>query len=287
MIDDAKMRLLSNAFEVDRRIKRLNLSMNTFTHIGLKHFVNALQSNRTLTVLEIENTSLFGDDKSEVVGDLIVELMKESNIANLKLSSARIDDLGAKKIAEGLKNNFTLTELNLSRNRIGEEGVKCLSEALKTNNSITTLDLSGHLGGYEGEVHLSEMMKINSSIRQLEFLGQNPNSFTGQTQYGEIMFQLSKNKDYYTIKKGWSFHYKEKKKCFPNRYRMFRDIYLSVKLAICSKVDFNNDVFRLFLNHVTIQILDGSHRGDFEFEYNVDVSSRNWAIGSSEDDDDD
>mgnify|MGYP001099963685 CR=1 FL=1 len=45
-------------------------------------------------------------------------------------------------LAQGLKNNTTLTELNVSWNRFGPEGAKHLGMLLKTNHSLKELYLS-------------------------------------------------------------------------------------------------------------------------------------------------
>ena len=78
----------------------------------------------------------------------------------------KIGDKGAKALAEGLKENKTLTYLDISStssfgdglmyldatdnlwmviigNRIGDEGAKALSDSLKENKTLKVLDISG------------------------------------------------------------------------------------------------------------------------------------------------
>ncbi|WP_342269486.1 leucine-rich repeat domain-containing protein [Rickettsia endosymbiont of Orchestes rusci] len=104
----------------------------------------------------------------------LAEGLKINNsITQLSLSSNhQIEDEGAKALAELLKKNNSITQLNLCFNRIGDEGAKALAEALKINNSISQLSLTSNKIGYEGAKALAEGLKNNNSITQLD-LGRN------------------------------------------------------------------------------------------------------------------
>jgi Ran GTPase-activating protein (RanGAP) involved in mRNA processing and transport len=59
----------------------------------------------------------------------------------LFLSHNNIDDVGAKLIADALKNNHSLNTLDLMVNNIGDDGVIAIADALKVNFSLDKLNL--------------------------------------------------------------------------------------------------------------------------------------------------
>ena len=63
-------------------------------------------------------------------------------LLSLGLSHNRIDDDGAKELADMLRENRTLESLSLSANDIGEEGGTTLIAALTQNTGLRTLMLA-------------------------------------------------------------------------------------------------------------------------------------------------
>merc|ERR1739842_8047 len=59
-------------------------------------------------------------------------LVENTALQILNLSSNRIDDQGAKNLAEGLKLNRNLISLNLGKNEIGDAGAKDITASLTT-----------------------------------------------------------------------------------------------------------------------------------------------------------
>lgn len=85
------------------------------------------------------------------IAALCSSLLKNPTITQLDLSNNSISDIGARHIAEVIKNNKTLTYINLcyqqnakyvGNTKILADGVKAILEALSHNYTIRTLNLS-------------------------------------------------------------------------------------------------------------------------------------------------
>ncbi|WP_425363971.1 hypothetical protein [Candidatus Tisiphia endosymbiont of Hybos culiciformis] len=99
--------------------------------------------------------------------DLAEGLKDNKSITTLYLQNNKIGDAGAKDLAKPLKDNKSITTLDLSNNQIGAAEAKDLAEALKINQSITTLNLGGNQIGAAGAKDLAEALKVNKSITNL------------------------------------------------------------------------------------------------------------------------
>lgn len=72
-----------------------------------------------------------------------VDAIKEGKESAISLTSADIDNARAKKIADLLKTNKSVTWISFNNNnQIDDEGAKHLAALLKVNKSITSMDLS-------------------------------------------------------------------------------------------------------------------------------------------------
>ena len=78
-------------------------------------------------------------------------------------------DAGAERLAEGLKNNSSLTSLDFSDNKVGAAGAGWLVEAFTTNSTLTTLDLTDNKMGEDGAGRLAEALATNSSLTRVYF----------------------------------------------------------------------------------------------------------------------
>ena len=72
----------------------------------------------------------------------------------------------ARRLADALKVNASLTTLYLYGNNIGDEGAASLADALKVNASLTTLDLGINDIGYDGAASLTDALKVNATLTQ-------------------------------------------------------------------------------------------------------------------------
>ncbi|EGD77628.1 hypothetical protein PTSG_08722 [Salpingoeca rosetta] len=81
--------------------------------------------------------------------------------------NAGLGAIGARAVAEALKDNTCLKALSLRWNSIGDEGA-ALAEMLKHNTTLEELSLGGNRIGPEGAVALAEMLKHNTTLTALD-----------------------------------------------------------------------------------------------------------------------
>ena len=74
--------------------------------------------------------------------DPIVALIEAGVVTKLQIANNKIGDEGAKKIADCLEGNRTLTSLSLHGNDIGPEGGMAFARAIAKNGALTSLYLS-------------------------------------------------------------------------------------------------------------------------------------------------
>eukprot|EP00761_Pharyngomonas_kirbyi_P010448 gb/GECH01010468.1/.p1 GENE.gb/GECH01010468.1/~~gb/GECH01010468.1/.p1 ORF type:complete len:345 (+),score=75.43 gb/GECH01010468.1/:1-1035(+) len=151
------------------KVKRLLLNNTNINESCLIHIFSTLGINETLEVLEIErplirqqttetmlhlikaletNQSLFHlnlgkhDLQDETLDLLLQGLLENRRITYLNLSGNKLTNLGAKKLANFLKNkNCKLEYLNLRSNRIEDKGAIVIAKAIKDNFTLVTLDI--------------------------------------------------------------------------------------------------------------------------------------------------
>ena len=91
--------------------------------------------------------------------DAIKQLkLNNKSIVSIDLSSGKIDDAGAIRLAEALKSNSSLKELNLDYNQIGGAGAAAIGEALKTNAALTRLGIGYNQIGDAGAAAINKQL---------------------------------------------------------------------------------------------------------------------------------
>ncbi|CAF3531789.1 unnamed protein product [Rotaria socialis] len=88
-------------------------------------------------------------------------------LATLDLADNRIKNLGAKYLADALKDNKTLMTLDVKRNGIEVEGVEYLANALKYNTTLTTLDLRSNGIDKRGAKYIADALLKNMTLQTL------------------------------------------------------------------------------------------------------------------------
>ncbi|KJE97284.1 hypothetical protein CAOG_07718 [Capsaspora owczarzaki ATCC 30864] len=97
-----------------------------------------------------------------------IDWFQHSDMFECLLSGHRIDDAGAKVIAEALKSNRTLTSIDLSANQIGFDGGQAIAEALKSNGTLTALNLNNNSIGDTGAQAFAEALEHNETLTDLD-----------------------------------------------------------------------------------------------------------------------
>jgi hypothetical protein len=93
------------------------------------------------------------------------------------LLTAGIGDARATTLANGLRENTTVTSINLYMNTVGAEGALALADALKVNTLLRVIDRRYNMIGFKGASALVDALKVNTTITQLflDFNGINVN----------------------------------------------------------------------------------------------------------------
>ncbi|KRW99731.1 hypothetical protein PPERSA_07808 [Pseudocohnilembus persalinus] len=147
----------------------LHLSRNKLGKLGLKKFLEILNFNKTLSILNLSGIQSIGQDSEDnckndsmkFIGDLIFynEYLEEIN-----LSGCGITDLGFQYLIKGIEKNRTLENLHLFNNNLTDKSLKILYD-------------------------MSQKEQING-IKHLQLFG---NKFTKLNLLEELMFELNFN----------------------------------------------------------------------------------------------
>ena len=116
----------------------LNISDNNIGDKGIALISTALQTNNTMTKLDIRSRS------------------------------CNMSDDGAESLARALTVNKTLQELEINSNNIGDKGIAHIATALRTNNTLKKLAIGGVTATDEGALSLAATLTANSSMERLE-----------------------------------------------------------------------------------------------------------------------
>jgi len=131
-----------------------------------KRAVDQLKNNdSSLTELNLNNLE---NCKTEWSLEVIEALLNNSQCGNVCLVNCNINNDGAKKLAEVIKNNKTLTLLNVESNKIGPDGMKALAEALEVNTTLLEVKLTNQAqpAGNDAEKALAKAMQANKTLQK-------------------------------------------------------------------------------------------------------------------------
>ena len=167
-------------------LKDLILADNDLRAEGALYLAEALEENRSLTSVNLNDTQLcdcdrFGHGAFTLRGVAALAEMLEANtrLIKLSLSMNSIAADGAKVIADALESNTTLENVSLGGNALGgyytstgffvatPEGGAAVAEMLKINKTITNLNLTGNDLREEGAAHVAEALQMNTALRNM------------------------------------------------------------------------------------------------------------------------
>ncbi|XP_078288260.1 NACHT, LRR and PYD domains-containing protein 3-like [Rhinoraja longicauda] len=149
----------------DCKIQTLGLTNFGLTGSGADDLVSALNTNTSLTELELGGNNL-GDFGVKCVSAALGNPV--CKIQRLELDSVGLTYSGAKDLASALRANPSLKELKLSANKLGDSGVKQVSAALRNPDcKIQRLGLDSVGLTYSGAEDLASALSTNSSLTEL------------------------------------------------------------------------------------------------------------------------
>mgnify|MGYP002259947069 CR=1 FL=1 len=145
------------------QLSYVNLEMCEITSLGVEALAGALQTNRSLTCLSLEDS-----DISCSATALAEALRLNRTLTHLDLSWNSISGLGTEVICKALQSNHVMTHLILGGNTIGDSGAVALAEALKSPaTQLSYLHLGwGHITSL-GVKSLAVALQTNRSLTHL------------------------------------------------------------------------------------------------------------------------
>ena len=166
-IDDSGEEALAVALQSPAtQLSHLKFSICDITSFGVERLARALQSNRSLTYLNLDTSSI-----SCSATALAEALELNRTLTHLILRGSDIGELGAEVICKALQSNRVMTYLNLSDSTIGDSGAEALAGALQspaTQLSYLRLD-SCHIT-FLGVEFLAGALQTNRSLTYLSLM---------------------------------------------------------------------------------------------------------------------
>ena len=156
-----QMSLFCDCLMNNSTLTELNLSSNEITDEGAETLIEAIQVNTTLQSLDISHNTIFGDGLSSIS-------KINSALCKLNLSSNKITDEGAMRLAEAIKVNKTLQKLNISKNWISKEGVMRIVEACTINRTLHKLVCTHNNLSKSGLAVINEYIKKENAVQIFE-----------------------------------------------------------------------------------------------------------------------
>ena len=161
---------IEKMLNVNRTLKRLNLSSCELDTAVITSIFRSLQHNTSLEELDLLENNQLGD--SEAVGHAIERMLNVNRtLKRLNLSGCELDTAVTTSIFRSLGHNTSLEELDLSENnQVGDsEAVGCAIERmLNVNRTLKVLNLSGCNVTYPTAKHISTGLINNTSLVTLD-----------------------------------------------------------------------------------------------------------------------
>ncbi|XP_072132400.1 NACHT, LRR and PYD domains-containing protein 3-like isoform X2 [Mobula birostris] len=138
-LGDSVMHLVSALLRTpDCIVQRLELASNHLTDSGVKEIASALNTNRSLTVLNLGINKL-GDSGVKLVSSALRDT--ECKIQALELRCVGLTDSGAENLVSALSTSQSLAELDLRLNSLTDRSVPCLCRLILTLPTLKRIRL--------------------------------------------------------------------------------------------------------------------------------------------------
>uniref|UniRef100_G1TTF6 NLR family CARD domain containing 3 n=1 Tax=Oryctolagus cuniculus TaxID=9986 RepID=G1TTF6_RABIT len=151
-------RALGRALQLNRSLTSLDLQENAIGDEGASAVAGSLKVNTALTALYLQVASI-GTRGAQALGEA---LAVNRTLEILDLRGNAIGVAGAKALAKALKVNSSLRRLNLQENSLGMDGAICVATALSGNHGLQHINLQGNQIGESGARMISEAIKTNA-----------------------------------------------------------------------------------------------------------------------------
>lgn len=146
-IDDNECEVLARALEVNRTVKKLDLSHNMIgatremlaaSALGLPH-----DTSKAHYVIQSANATRSKGQRDLCGGIALGRALRlNRTLESLDLSWNQLGRISGIELGDSLKTNASLTNFIASYNSIGDAGAQLLGQALRSNNTLIRLDVS-------------------------------------------------------------------------------------------------------------------------------------------------
>lgn len=213
-----------------RKISQLTLHNANLSSESVAVIAKALESvNSHITVF-------MSDNKIDDAGaKALAEALKNKNVGLLSLDGNEIGDEGARALAATLSANKT-TYLFLKNNKIGPSGAEALTKAWATRSY--TIDLSGNQLGDEGAKRVALALQATPGKVQTLYLKNNGIGLEGDLALAEHLPHSVKDITYRTEK----LPYEEYSKRHPHLTGFLALVFFPFSLFTLPFMDFDEDV---------------------------------------------
>ena len=147
-------------------LRRLVISDCTIDKTSTESLLACLIHSQRVAELSLSSNKI--DDGA--VAALADALKVNAVVKKLDLSNNDISLAGASALAEALRVNAVLKNLNLRRNKIGDAGAAALADALKVNAVLTERNLACNSIEADGAAALADALKFNAVLTDLNSL---------------------------------------------------------------------------------------------------------------------
>ncbi|RZI46971.1 hypothetical protein EDM53_03465 [Rickettsiales endosymbiont of Peranema trichophorum] len=148
----------------NRALKHLDLSDNRIGSEGAKTIIEAVSH-----IPSVEGLVLRSNRIGQEIAELLVALLKDSNLATLDLRDNQVGDNVVSILAKKEFSNTALRYLDLSKNDIRGESIQAIATMLVDYTlSLEQLKLSSNKIGDDGAYFLSPILRYKTSLKRLE-----------------------------------------------------------------------------------------------------------------------
>lgn len=162
MLDDEQVEHILSALEVNKTLKHLRLEENPCTSAIASSMRNALLVNDTLAKLNLSEIKL-GLDGAVCVAEI---LQQKTALKSLGLSCTNLCVKGLEAISKALCINQSLQSIELLANKLTDECAPLIRDVLKSNHSLKKLDVGFNRFSPEGFRILFDGMLHNRTLRR-------------------------------------------------------------------------------------------------------------------------
>jgi len=179
---------LVNHLESNRQSATLSLAYASISDDGVAETAKFVRDNPFVKYLDLRGNNIQAKGATALANG--VKLNRSLRSLNLKWNAIGRDPSGVGALCDALKSNLTIGHVDLRNNRINNIGAKYIAEMLKANTTITHLDVSWNDLGVDGGIALLDGLKHNQSLIDCQLSG----TKIGEETLHEVAFLLRRNR---------------------------------------------------------------------------------------------